>query len=156
VFALGDVNGKGAFTHTSYDDYLIISNNLDGGKKKVSDRILTYAVFTDPPLARVGMNEREVREDGRKALTATMPMEQVGRAKEFGQTEGMMKVLVDAETKHILGATLYGLTADEVIHSFIDLMYAKAPYTVMQNAVHIHPTVSELLPTMLEQLEPLK
>ncbi len=156
VYALGDVNGKGAFTHTSYDDYLIITNNLEGGRKKVSDRILTYAVFTDPPLARVGMNEREVRADGREALVATMPMEKVGRATEFGQTEGMMKVLVDAESKHILGATLFGLTADEVIHSFTDLMYAKAPYTVTQNAVHIHPTVSELLPTMLEQLKPLK
>jgi len=156
VYALGDVNGKGAFTHTSYDDYLIIADNLEGGDKKVSDRIPTYAVFTDPPLARVGMNEREVRASGREALVATMPMNKVGRAKEFGQTEGMMKVLVDAKSQQILGATLYGLSADEAIHSFTDLMYAKAPYTVMKNAVHIHPTVSELLPTMLQQLEPLK
>jgi pyruvate/2-oxoglutarate dehydrogenase complex dihydrolipoamide dehydrogenase (E3) component len=156
VHALGDVNGKGAFTHTSYDDYLIIADNLKGGNKKVSDRILTYAVFTDPPLARVGMNERDVRADGREALIATMPMNKVGRANEFGQNEGMMKLLVDARTERILGATLYGLTADEVIHCFTDMMYAKASYKVMRDAVHIHPTVAELLLTMTQQLEPLK
>ena len=156
VFALGDVNGKGAFTHTSYNDYQIIADNLDGGKRKVSDRILTYAVFTDPPLARIGMNEQDIRAEGLDALVATMPMTSVNRAKAFGQTEGMMKAFVDAKSQRFLGATIFGLSADELIHGITDLMYAKAPYTVLRDAVHIHPTVSELLPTMLESLEALK
>ncbi len=156
VFALGDVNGKGAFTHTSYNDYQIIADNLDGGKRKVSDRILTYAVFTDPPLARIGMNTEDIRAEGRDALVATMPMTSVNRAKEFGQTEGMMKAFVDAKSQRFLGATIFGLTADELIHGITDLMYAKAPYTVLRDAVHIHPTVSELLPTLLERLEAVK
>ena len=156
VFALGDVNGKGAFTHTSYNDYQIITDNLGGGVRKVSDRILTYGIFTDPPLARVGMNEREIRAEGREALVATMPMSKVNRAKEFGQTEGTIKAFVDAKSQQFLGATIFGLTADELIHAITDLMYAKAPYIVLRDAVHIHPTVSELLPTLLESLEPLK
>ncbi len=156
VYALGDVNGKGAFTHTSYDDYLIIADNLAGGARKVSDRIRTYAVFTDPPLARIGMNERDVRTTGREALVARLPMVKVSRAREWGQTDGMMKVLVDAKSRQFLGATLFGLSADEAIHTITDLMYARAPITVMQNAVHIHPTVAELLPTMLAHLKPLE
>ena len=155
VYALGDVNGRGAFTHTSYDDYLIIADNLKGGSRKVSDRIPTYAVFTDPPLARVGLSERDVSASGREALVATLPMAKVNRAKEFGQTAGLMKALVDPQTKQFLGATLFGLNADEIIHTFTELMYARAPYTVMQNAVHVHPTVTELLPTLLEDLKPL-
>ncbi|MEP7293611.1 MAG: mercuric reductase, partial [Chloroflexota bacterium] len=156
VYALGDVNGRGGFTHTSYNDYQVAAANLTGGDCTIADRILMYAVFTDPPLARVGMNETEIRKAGRKALVGTMPMSKVNRAREYGQTEGLMKVLVDAETEQFLGATLFGLSADEVIHSIIDLMHAKAKYTVMKDAVHIHPTVAELLPTLLEQLEPLK
>ena len=125
-------------------------------RRKVSDRILTYAVFTDPPLARVGMNEQDIRAEGLEALVATMPMTSVNRAKEFGQMEGMMKAFVDAKSQRFLGATIFGLSADELIHAITDLMYAQAPYTVMKNAVHIHPTVSELLPTLLESLQPLK
>ncbi|MEP6984667.1 MAG: mercuric reductase [Chloroflexota bacterium] len=156
IYALGEVNGRGAFTHTTYNDYEIAADNLKGGKRKVSDRIPTYGVFIDPPIAHVGMNEKEVRESGTKALIGKMQMSKVNRATEFGQEEGFMKVLVDAKTQRFLGATLIGLNADEVIHSITDLMYAKKPYTVMQNAVHIHPTVSELLPTVLGMLEPLK
>ncbi len=157
IFALGDVNGRGAFTHTSYNDYQIAESLLLGdGSRKLSDRIMIYAMFIDPPLGRVGMNETEVRRSGRKALMATMPMTRVGRAGEFGQTEGFMKVLVDAETEQFLGATLFGMSGDEIVHLFADLMYAQAPYTVMKNAVHIHPTVSELLITLMEGLQPLK
>jgi len=157
VYALGDVNGKGAFTHTTYDDYLIVADNLDGGVRKVSDRIMAYAMYIDPPLAHVGLSETQVRAQGMQdVLVATMPMTKVNRALEYGQTAGMMKVLVDGKSKLFLGVTLYGLNADESIHAFIDLMYAKAPYTVMKNAMHIHPTVSELFPTLLEQLKPLK
>ncbi len=156
IYALGEVNGRGAFTHTSYNDFEIAADNLKGGKRKVSDRIPTYAVFIDPSIAHVGMTEKEVRESKTKALIGTMQMSKVNRATEFGQEEGFMKVLVDAETERFLGATLIGLDSDEVIHAITDLMYAKAPYTVMQHAVHIHPTVSELLPTLLGDLKPLK
>ncbi len=156
IYAIGEVNGKGAFTHTSYNDYEIVADNLKGGKRKVSDRIPTYAVFIDPSIAHVGMTEKEVRESKTKALIGTMQMSKVNRAEEFGQTEGFIKVIVDAETERFLGATLIGIGSDEVIHSITDLMYAKAPYTVMQRAVHIHPTVSELLPTLLADLKPLK
>ena len=157
IWVLGDANGRGAFTHTSYNDYQIVADNLlDGARRKVSDRITAYALFTDPPLGRVGMSEAEVRARGKPALVGTMPMKRVGRARERGETQGFMKVLVDAETQRFLGATLIGLDADEVIHTITDLMYAKQPYTVMQNAVHIHPTVAELLPTLLGDLKPLK
>ncbi len=157
IFALGDVNGRGAFTHTSYNDFQIAESLLLGdGSRKVSDRILIYGMFIDPPLGRVGMNETDVRKSGRKALMATMPMTNVARAREFGQTEGFMKVLVDAETEQFLGATLFGMSGDELVHLFADLMYAKAPYTVLKNAVHIHPTVGELLVTLVEGLQPLK
>jgi pyruvate/2-oxoglutarate dehydrogenase complex dihydrolipoamide dehydrogenase (E3) component len=156
IYALGDVNGRGAFTHTAYNDYEIVAANLlDGEQRRVSDRIPTYALFIDPPLGRAGMTEREVREKRIDALVATMPMTRVGRAKERGETKGFMKVLVDAGTKHLLGAALLGIEGDEVIHSLLDVMYARAPYTVITHAVHIHPTVTELVPTLLEQLQPL-
>jgi pyruvate/2-oxoglutarate dehydrogenase complex dihydrolipoamide dehydrogenase (E3) component len=156
VYALGDCNGQGAFTHTSYNDNEIVAANiLDNDPRRVSDRIPAYALFIDPPLGRCGMTEDEVRKSGRTAMIATWSMERVGRAFERGETQGFMKVLVDRETKQILGASLLGIGGDEVIHAILDLMYAKAPYTVLQRAVHIHPTVAEYLPTMLEKLEPL-
>jgi pyruvate/2-oxoglutarate dehydrogenase complex dihydrolipoamide dehydrogenase (E3) component len=156
VWAMGDCNGKGGFTHTSYNDFEIVAANLlDHDPRRVSDRIQTYALFTDPPLGRAGMTEAEVRKSGRKALIAKRPMTKVGRAVEKGETEGFMKIAVDAETNHILGASLLGTGCDEVIHSILDVMYAKAPYTVIQRAMHIHPTVSELVPTMLGELKPL-
>ncbi len=156
IFALGDVNGRGAFTHTSYNDYEIVLDNLNGGTRRLSDRHMTYALYIDPPLGRVGMTEEQVRADGRAALTATMPMSSVSRAIERDETQGFMKVLVDANTKQFLGASILGIGGDEIIHTITDLMYAHAPYTVMQNAVHIHPTVSELLPTLLNGLKPLE
>jgi len=156
IWAIGDVNGRGAFTHTSYNDYEILAANMfDGDPRRVSDRILTYGLFIDPPLGRVGMTEREVRDSGRKALVAKMKMARVGRARERSETQGFMKILVDAETKKILGATILGIGGDEVIHSLLDVMYADAPYTVIQRAMHIHPTVTELIPTMLGDLKPL-
>jgi pyruvate/2-oxoglutarate dehydrogenase complex dihydrolipoamide dehydrogenase (E3) component len=156
IWALGDVNGRGAFTHTAYNDYEIVAANLlDNDPRRVSDRIPCYALFTDPPLARVGMSEQEVRKSGRPALIGTMPMTRVGRARERGETLGTMKVLIDAETKLILGAALLGIEADEAVHTLLDIMYARAPYTVMQRAVHIHPTVSELIPTLLGNLKRL-
>lgn len=156
IWALGDVNGKGAFTHTSYNDYEIVAANLlDHEARSAADRIPAYALYIDPPLGRVGMSEREVRASGRKALVGTMLMSKVGRARERGETQGYMSMLVDAETKKILGATLLGIEADEVVHSILDVMYAGAPYTVIQRAMHIHPTVSELIPTLLGNLKPL-
>jgi pyruvate/2-oxoglutarate dehydrogenase complex dihydrolipoamide dehydrogenase (E3) component len=157
IYALGDCNGRGAFTHTSYNDYEIVAANLlDGDPRRVSDRITAYALYVDPPLGRAGMTEAEVRKSGRKALLAKRPMDRVGRAVEKGETQGFMKILVDAETKEILAASLLGIECDEVIHSILDVMYAKAPYTVIQRAMHIHPTVSELIPTMLGELKPLE
>jgi len=156
IWALGDCNRKGAFTHTSYNDYEIVAANLlDNDPRKVSDRIMTYALFIDPPLGRAGMTEAEVRAAGRKALIATRPMSRVGRAVEKGETQGFMKIVVDAETKAILGAAILGVTGDEVIHVLLDVMYAKAPYTTVSRAMHIHPTVSELLPTLVQGLQPL-
>lgn len=156
IYALGAANGHGHFTHTAYNDYEILLDNLEGGARKLSDRIQIYGVFTDPPLGRVGMNEQQARESGRKVLFNTLPMSLVNRAEEFGQTDGFMKVLVDADTEQILGASILGLSGDEVIHAISVLMYAKAPYTVLKNAVHIHPTVTELLPTLLSNLKPLE
>ncbi len=157
IYALGDCNGRGAFTHTAYNDYEIVAANLlDGDPRRVSDRITAYALYIDPPLGRAGMTEAEVRKSGRKALLGKRSMTRVGRAVEKGETQGFMKVLVDAETKEILGASLLGIECDEVIHSILDVMYAKAPYTVMQRAMHIHPTVTELIPTMLGELKPLE
>jgi len=156
IWALGDCNGQGAFTHTSFNDGEIVAANLlDGDARRVSDRILAYGLYIDPPLGRVGLTEAEVRKSGRKALVGQRQMTRVGRAVEKGETQGFMKILVDAETKQIVGASILGPGGDEAIHSILDLMYAKAPYTVMQRAVHIHPTVSELIPTMLGELKPL-
>jgi pyruvate/2-oxoglutarate dehydrogenase complex dihydrolipoamide dehydrogenase (E3) component len=157
VWALGDINGRGAFTHTSYDDFQIVAANLlDGASRSADTRIPAWAVFVDPPLARVGMSEREVRASGRPALIATMPMARVGRARERGETDGFMKALVDAQTKRILGASIFGIEGDEAIHTFIDTMTAGAPYTTLQFAMHVHPTVSELVPTLLDGLRPLQ
>ncbi|MFM9846262.1 MAG: FAD-containing oxidoreductase [Hyphomicrobiaceae bacterium] len=156
IWALGDCNGRGAFTHTAWNDFEIVAANLlDDDPRRVSDRITAYNLYTDPPLGRVGLTEAEVRASGRPALMATMAMEDVGRAFEKGETQGFIKVLVDRDSKQILGASILGVGGDEVIHSILDLMHAKAPYTVMQRAMHIHPTVSELLPTMLGDLKPL-
>ncbi|PXA80878.1 FAD-containing oxidoreductase [Caulobacter sp. D4A] len=156
IWAMGDCNGRGAFTHTAYNDFEIIAANLlDDDPRKVTDRLTAYALYTDPPLGRVGMTEAEVRSSGRPALVATRPMTRVGRAIEKGETQGFMKVLVDAETKQILGASILGVSGDEAIHGILDVMYAKAPYTVLQRTVPIHPTVSELIPTVLGELKPL-
>lgn len=156
IWALGDCNGRGAFTHTSYNDYEIVADNLlNAGHRRVSDRIQTYAVFTDPPLGRCGMTDGEIRKSGRAALAAKYPMSRVSRAIEKGETQGFMKITVDAKTKQILGAAILGTGGDEAIHVLLDVMYAKAPYTVVQRAMHIHPTVAEYLPTVLSKLEPL-
>ncbi|CAB3792271.1 FAD-containing oxidoreductase [Paraburkholderia fynbosensis] len=156
VWAIGDVNGRGAFTHTSYDDFQIVAANLlDGGARSVDTRIMAYAVFVDPPLARVGLSEGEVRKSGRDALIATMPMSRVGRARERGETDGFMKVMADAQSKQILGAAIHGVEGDEAIHTFIDIMTAGAPYPTLQYAMHIHPTISELVPTLLDGLKPM-
>ena len=157
IWALGDCNGRGAFTHTSWNDFEIVAANLlDNDQRRVSERITAYALYTDPPLGRAGMTEAEVRKTGKPALISTMAMEDVSRAYEKGETKGFMKILVDRDSKQILGASLLGLAGDEVIHCILDLMYAKAPYTVMQRAMHIHPTVSEFIPTMLGELRPLQ
>jgi pyruvate/2-oxoglutarate dehydrogenase complex dihydrolipoamide dehydrogenase (E3) component len=156
IYALGDCNGRGAFTHTAYNDYEIVAANLlDDDSRRVSDRITAYALYIDPPLGRAGMTEAEVRKSGRKALLGKRPMTRVARAVEKGETQGFMKILVDAESKEILGASLLGTECDEVTHSILDVMYVKALYTVIQRAMHIHPTVTELIPTMLGELKPL-
>ncbi|MDH6195111.1 pyruvate/2-oxoglutarate dehydrogenase complex dihydrolipoamide dehydrogenase (E3) component [Mycobacterium frederiksbergense] len=156
VWAMGDCNGKGAFTHTSYNDFEIVAANLlDDDPRRVSDRVPTYALYIDPPLGRAGMTVDQVRASGRKALVGKRPMTRVGRAVEKGETEGFMKVVVDAETEEILGAAILGVGGDEVVHSIIDVMSAKLPYTAISRTMHIHPTVSELLPTMLQELTPL-
>ena len=156
IWAVGDCNGRGAFTHTAYNDYEIVAANLlDNDPRRVSDRIQAYALFIDPPLGRAGLTESEVRTRGRPALIGRRAMANVARAVEKGETEGFMKVLVDAASREILGAAILGVGGDEAIHSILDVMYAKAPYTVIQRAVHIHPTVSELIPTMLGDLTPL-
>jgi pyruvate/2-oxoglutarate dehydrogenase complex dihydrolipoamide dehydrogenase (E3) component len=156
IWAIGDCNGRGAFTHTSYNDYEIVADNLlNGDHRRVSDRIQTYALYTDPPLGRCGMTDAEIRKSGRPALAAKYPMSRVSRAVEKGETHGFIKISVDAETKHILGAAILGTGGDEVIHVLLDVMYAKAPYTVVQRAMHIHPTVAEYFPTVLSKLEPV-
>jgi pyruvate/2-oxoglutarate dehydrogenase complex dihydrolipoamide dehydrogenase (E3) component len=156
VWALGDANGRGAFTHTSWNDHEIVAANLfDGDPRRISERIPAYALFIDPPLGRAGMNDAEARASGRKVLAAKMPMTRVGRAREAGETQGFMKVLVDADSKELLGAAILGLNGDEVVHSLLDLMYAKRPYSTIQRAMHIHPTVTELVPTLLGTLQPL-
>ena len=157
IWAMGDCNGRGAFTHTSWNDFEIVAANLlDNDPRRVSDRVTAYALYTDPPLGRAGMTEAEVRKAGKPALIATLAMEDVSRAYEKGETKGFMKILVDRDSKRILGASFLGLSGDEVIHSVLDVMYDKAPYTVIQRAMHIHPTVSEFIPTMLGDLKPLQ
>ncbi len=154
IWALGDCNGRGAFTHTAYNDFEIVAANLlDGDARRVSDRIAAYALYTDPPLGRAGMSEAEARKAGRKILVGTRPMTRVGRAVEKGETQGFMKLVVDGDSGRFLGAAILGTGGDEVVHSVLDLMYAKAPAEVMRRAMHIHPTVSELLPTMLGELK---
>jgi pyruvate/2-oxoglutarate dehydrogenase complex dihydrolipoamide dehydrogenase (E3) component len=157
IWALGDCNGHGAFTHTSWNDSEIVAANLlDNDDRRVSDRITAYALYTDPPLGRAGMTEAEARKSGKPALMATLAMEDVSRAFEKGETKGFMKILVDRDNKQFLGASCLGLAGDEVIHCILDLMYARAPYTVLQRAMHIHPTVAEFLPTMMGDLKPLQ
>lgn len=157
VWALGDCNGRGAFTHTSYNDFEIVAANLlDGDPRRVSDRIQAYAVYIDPPLGRAGATETEILRTGRPALVGERPMTRVGRAREKGETQGFIRITVDAESKQILGAAILGTEGDEAIHCILDVMYAKAPYTVLQRAMHIHPTVSELIPTVLGELRPLE
>jgi len=154
IWALGDCNGRGAFTHTSYNDFQIVAANLlDGEHRRVSDRIETYALFIDPPLGRAGMTEAKARASGRRILVGKRPMTKVARAVEKGETLGFMKAVVDADSKEILGAAILGVTGDEVIHSILDVMYARAPYTLIERAMHIHPTVSELLPTLFGELK---
>ncbi len=156
IWAIGDCNGRGAFTHTSYNDYEIVADNLlNADHRKVTDRITAYGLFIDPPLARVGMTDAEIRKSGRKALVGMRLMTRVGRAVEKGETQGFMRIAVDADSKEILGAALLGVGADEAIHCVLDVMYAKAPYTVLQRAMHIHPTVAELIPTLLGELAPM-
>jgi pyruvate/2-oxoglutarate dehydrogenase complex dihydrolipoamide dehydrogenase (E3) component len=155
IWALGDCNGRGAFTHTSFNDGEIVADNLfNEDHRRVSDRIQAYALYIDPPLGRCGMTDAEIRKSGQRALIAKYPMIRVSRAYEKGETQGFMKICVDAETKQILGAAILGTGGDEVIHVLLDVMYAKAPYTVIQRAMHIHPTVAEYLPTVLGKLEP--
>jgi len=162
IFALGDCNGEGAFTHTAYNDFEIVSDFLFGEKKrKLSDRIQCYSMFIDPPLARVGINEEQAKQKMKedkslKIVQAFRKMKHVARATEKGETDGMMKILIDKKTEKILGATFFGISADETIHAIIDTMYANQSYKTIRDAVHIHPTVSELIPTMLENLRELK
>ena len=157
VWAVGDCNGRGAFTHTAWNDHeIVVANLFDSDPRRIADRIPCYALFIDPALGRVGLSEREVRASGRPALMGKMPMQRVGRAREAGETQGFMKVLVDAQTQRILGAAILGLNGDEVVHSLLDTMAAGQPWTVVSRAVHIHPTVSELLPTLLQQMKPLR
>lgn len=156
VFATGDVNGRGAFTHTSYNDYEIVAGNLlDGETRSVKDRLPIYGLYVDPPLGRVGMNEAAARASGRRVLVGKRAMANVGRARERGETHGFIKIHVDADSKEILGAAILGIEGDETVHIVADVMYARAPYTVISRAVHAHPTVAELLPTTLQDLKPL-
>ncbi len=157
VWALGDVNGRGAFTHTSWNDYEIVAANLlDGDPRRVSDRVTAYALFTDPPLARIGLARAAAKASGRRVLVGHLPMARVGRARERGETDGFLEALVDADTGRLLGATLLGIEADEAIHGLLDVMSAGLPYTAVSRTMHIHPTVSELIPTMLQTLKPLE
>jgi len=156
IWAMGDCNGRGAFTHTSYNDFEIVAANLlDDDSRRVSDRITAYALYIDPPLGRAGMTVDQVRASGRRALVGQRPMTRVGRAVEKGETQGFMKVVVDAETKEILGAAILGVGGDEAVHEILDVMSAKAPFTTLSRTMHIHPTVSELIPTMLQEMSPL-
>jgi pyruvate/2-oxoglutarate dehydrogenase complex dihydrolipoamide dehydrogenase (E3) component len=156
IWAMGDCNGRGAFTHTSYNDFEIVAANLlDDDPRRISDRVPTYALYIDPPLGRAGLTVDQVRKSGRKALVGKRSMTRVGRAVEKGETQGFMKVVVDAETKEILGAAILGVGGDEVVHSLLDIMSTGDPYTSIARTMHIHPTVSELVPTMLQEMKPL-
>lgn len=156
VWALGDCNGRGAFTHTAYHDYEVVAANiLDDDPRRISERIPCYALYTDPPVGRVGMSMQEARASGRRVLVAYRPMTRVSRAREMSETHGFMRALVDADTRRLLGAVVFGAGGDEIVHALADVMYADAPYTVISRAVHVHPTVSELIPTMLQELTPL-
>jgi pyruvate/2-oxoglutarate dehydrogenase complex dihydrolipoamide dehydrogenase (E3) component len=156
IWAVGDVNGRGAFTHTSYNDFEIVAANLlDNDARRISDRIPCYAMFIDPPLGRAGKTEREVREAGARALAAMLPMTSVKRASLRGETQGFMKITVDADSRRILGAAILGDAGDEVVQAFLGVMAAGAPYTVISRGMYIHPTVAEYLPTLLGRLEPL-
>ena len=157
IWALGDVNGRGAFTHTAYNDYEIVAANLlDADPRRVGDRVPAYALYTDPPLARIGLSRAAARQSGKRVLVGHLPMSRVGRARERGETDGFLEALVDADTNLILGATLLGIEADEAIHGLLDVMTAGLPYTAISRTMHIHPTVSELIPTMLQSLAPLE
>ena len=157
VWAIGDCNGRGAFTHTSYNDYEIVADNLlNADERRVSDRLTAYGLFIDPPLGRAGMTDEEIRKSGRNALVGMRPMTRVHRAVEKGETQGFMKIAVDADSKEILGAAILGAGGDEAIHCVLDVMYTKAPYTVLQRSVNIHPTVAELVPTLLGELQPMR
>jgi pyruvate/2-oxoglutarate dehydrogenase complex dihydrolipoamide dehydrogenase (E3) component len=156
VWALGECNGHGAFTHTAYHDYEVVASALfDAEPRGISDRITCYALFTDPPVGRAGMTLHEARASGRRLLMAHRPMHRIGRAKEMSETSGFMRAIVDADSERILGAVIFGAGGDEIIHSLLDVMYADAPYTVVARAVHIHPTITELIPTLLQHLKPL-
>jgi pyruvate/2-oxoglutarate dehydrogenase complex dihydrolipoamide dehydrogenase (E3) component len=153
VWALGDCNGRGGFTHTAYNDFEIVADNLlDNAARRVSDRVPCYALYIDPPLGRAGMTEAQARATGRKIRIGKRPMTRVSRAVEKGETQGFMKVIVDADSRAIMGANILGVGGDEAIHGVLDIMSAKAPYTTVQHTVHIHPTVSELIPTLLGEL----
>ena len=155
IWALGECNGRGAFTHTAYNDFEIVAANLlDGEDRRLSDRIPAYALYIDPPLGRCGMSEAEAREAGHRLLVGKRPMSRVGRATEMGETQGFMKILVDAGSRRILGGAVLGVAGDEAIHSILDMMACKAPVDALAHAVHIHPTVSELIPTIAGALEP--
>ncbi|MFN2380642.1 MAG: pyridine nucleotide-disulfide oxidoreductase, partial [Bacteroidales bacterium] len=154
IYALGDCNGKGAFTHTAYNDYEIVAENMfDGKNRKVSDRFTTYALFTDPPLGRAGMTLDQARKSGRKLKEGFRKMTDIARAREKGETNGFMRVIVDAETDKILGASILGVGGDEIISGILNIMYADAPYHIIRDSVQVHPTISELIPTMLEGLK---
>jgi pyruvate/2-oxoglutarate dehydrogenase complex dihydrolipoamide dehydrogenase (E3) component len=156
IWALGDCNGRGAFTHTAYNDFEIVAANLlDGERRRVSERILGYALYIDPPLGRVGMTEAQARASGRPLLVGRRPMTRVGRAVEKGETQGFMMAVADAETHQILGAAILGTGGDEAIHGILDAMNARMPYTALQRAMPIHPTVSELIPTLLGDMKPV-
>jgi pyruvate/2-oxoglutarate dehydrogenase complex dihydrolipoamide dehydrogenase (E3) component len=156
IWAIGDCNGRGAFTHTSWNDYEVLAANLfDGASRGIGTRIPVYALFVDPPLGRVGLTDAQVRERSRPALAAKMPMSRVGRAREMGETQGFMKVSVDAESKQILGAAILGVHGDEVVQALLEVMQARQPYTVISEGMHIHPTVTELVPTLLQSLAPV-
>lgn len=157
VWALGECNGRGAFTHTAHNDYEIVADTLlDGGSRRLTDRIPCYALYTDPPVGRAGMSLAETRASGRRLLVGERPMAKVGRAKEMSETAGFMRAIVDADSETILGAVVVGINGDEIVRSLLDVMYAGAPYTTVSRAVHIHPTVTELVPTMLQGLRPLE